>query len=438
MTENNSKRQKKVLLLIDKYDQRPYIGGICVHNVAEALRHLDVETHVMAFKSESKCSKNEAQYVHYYSPGIIERLFLLAEKNDQKFIGKIYFRFAQFLSKTRKLIMFHWYPMDSVVLPRKIERNIEKLDYTYHFDAVVTVQSRISFSLAGYIWKKKHPGRTWMMYCIDSFADGYPIRFVPDKRRISGGTKIDLKLLEKVDQFYMVECHRKFYDQPLFDKYREKIHYVDIPLYIRKDESDQDCSTEKKTEEWIYAGSLHEFGYNPWKLCEYFLELPDIEHKRLTFYSRGNCEQKLAEISKHSEGHIVCKGYIPAVQLKEKLDSADVLVSIGIENSAQVSGKIFDYFCKYKKVVHFSSGASDPNMAYIERYPLSFCVAKDSDKEKTLLQLSEFLNNPICLNNEKKHEIDKLFLKSQPGYFAGLVCNYIDKKEECSYRGVGR
>ena len=54
------------------------------------------------------------------------------------------------------------------------------------------------------------------------------------------------------------------------------------------------------------------------------------------------------------------------------LSFADVLVSM--KKSERMSGKIFEYMGLKKPVVHFSGSTEDPDVKYLERYPLSVIV----------------------------------------------------------------
>lgn len=412
----------RVLLLIDKYDRKPYVAGVCARNIANAFRRIGIETHVLAFKTKNVCSQEELPFVHYFTPTLVERLFMKSDDYSDTFQGRLLFKTAKILSKTRKLFFLYRYPDDTLFLPYKILNEIEKLDTLYKFDIIISIQARLVFSKGGFLWKKKHPNRKWVMYCVDSYADGYPKKFINDSFRINGGKKIDRKFLKLVDRFYIVECHRKFYEQPFYDEFREKIEYVDIPLFIPNNKNIMNYFSPEK---WIYAGSFMEFGYNPWKICEYFMALPSKEGRVLHFFSRGDCEEKISVLAQNSNGKIVRHGFVPAEQLKQEMETAGVFVSVGIRNSAQISGKIFDYFGYMKKIVHFSSGERDPNLPYMKKYPYSFVVGPESTLEDTIPKLTEFLESPLVIDKKTIEYIHNTYRKSHPEYFAERIADFL-------------
>ena len=100
----------------------------------------------------------------------------------------------------------------------------------------------------------------------------------------------------------------------------------------------------------------------------------------------------------------------------EGMNNADVLISLGVTSGNQVSGKIFDYFSFGKPIIHLYYFDEDPNLKYLERYPLSLSIKIDSNKVKeNAFKIEQFLKE----NTGKKIEykiVEKIFEDATPKY----------------------
>ena len=151
-----------------------------------------------------------------------------------------------------------------------------------------------------------------------------------------------------------------------------------------------------------------------------FEEYSKAEEATLDFFSKGDCEAKIAETAKRVSG-IRQNGYVPEAVLDEAIAKADVLVSIGNRFSRRVPSKLITNLSYGKPVVHISLQKDDVFAQYLEQYPLGLVLYAWDPVEENAKKLGQF-------TKENRHktvgftEVATALVKNNPAYSADLIC----------------
>ncbi|MBM6839360.1 hypothetical protein H9X77_14275, partial [Clostridium saudiense] len=133
-------------------------------------------------------------------------------------------------------------------------------------------------------------------------------------------------------------------------------------------------------------------------------------------YTGGDCGEILEKATKSLDGVIKNYGFVPLNEALKAMRSADILISIGVTEGNQVSGKIFDYFATGKPIVHLYFKDDDPNLKYFKEYPLALCLRIDEVLiDKNCVKFSEFCKEYAGRKIEF-NEVKKIFYYATPKY----------------------
>lgn len=252
------------------------------------------------------------------------------------------------------------------------KKAIEALCKEHSFDACIAVAAPYSGSIA---LQQANIGAEKICWQMDPFsASQYP---GGDPQR-----KAELALAGAMDGLLIPPALEKDYIQNGFLKgFRTRMRVLDFPSLVPPQGSADESAAFKKPDSRIrcvFVGSLYPNIRTPHYALELFSALND-PNTELCFVGGGweNYPADLLEPYKKVLGdRLIVTGPLPKKEADQWLQSADVLVSLGNQNTDQVPSKLFEYFAAGKPVLHLAKIQKDPCLAYFRRWPLALLLGE--------------------------------------------------------------
>lgn len=272
-----------------------------------------------------------------------------------------------------KLLLHTFYPKYNKDIVKKTTNIVKELCRKNQIDAMVSVYFPLFTVLSGYKIKKHNRNIKFVVYELDSVADGiasggkwHKLVEISYKRAMAQIYKLaDRVIIMKSHETHWLKEHKAF---------SAKMQVSDIPVLVAPDVT----SVNRKDGEvhLLYSGALSSSYRSPEMLIEAFTGI-DCDGWRLDFYSKGcDAELKAAEMR---DGRICSHGYISKEELDAITMRADILVSIGNKVSNSVPSKIITYMSYGKPIIHFSLQENDVCLEYLTKYP-AVLIIKHNDR----------------------------------------------------------
>lgn len=409
---------KNVLFLTNCCHPVGSANGICALEIAKCLS----KDHNVFIVCDRKRGENEYyKYENidiYKTPQrIVDDLFDFYEKTNGKYKKVIINLIRIVVQKTQQLICSFKYPFYGWIHLHKQYRLANDICIKKNIDTVIVVVHPIeSFIIANRLIKR-HKNLNLVLYSLDRFSYGINIDSIMGRFKSKKMINWEKEMFKTCDMLLIMNAYKNYYSQMLFNEFRNKIYYTDIPLY-RKLEMEIKQTTNDKIR-FIYSGALYSDIRNPKYLCELFNKLPKNKFI-LDFYSRGDC-QKLIESYSEINNCIHCNGYVTREENINNLFSSDIIVSIGSINCDMVPSKIFEYMSTGKKIMHIISYDNDAAVPYLRKYPNVLFIDSRGNIDENIDKLLKFIEKKESEIDDKL--LDKLFKMNKPDYTAKLIEN---------------
>lgn len=417
----------KFLFLCSGYYPETTPNGVCLRMVALELLHMGHEVHIICQDDIDGPSEicYEGIFLHYIKSNIFLRLRKFGEQHPKKMLGRISYVIAMCINKIQKILLLPWYPLNHPLSLYKFYKTACNLNKNYNFDRVIGIYCPLEATYAVIKYKKKFPQCKVSAYVLDSLIYMSGASYFPKKVAEWLQWRVERKVYEGVDRVFNMRCHEVHHKALKYDKYREKMSFLDIPLFkshsslqIKQNYFDHNFI------QFVYMGTLFENYREPYYLCRIASELSKKKQPiQIQFYTRGSCEAKLSEISK-CEPELVCQhGYVSHSLVEEIYANSDFLINIGVNRTTMISSKIFDYMAYGKPIIHFYYQDDDVNNRYLQEYPLCCMIQmKDELYSKNLDKLWSFIELTKGKIIDSKYLINK-FKENTPEYTAQAFVN---------------
>lgn len=396
----------RFLILVDNYYPVPTIIGVLLHNVASELvnRGHVVDVLTVSNASHSDLAEKDGVRIHHVAPDYRLRMQMYAEAHEGSCAGRIARLVAGIVSKTLKIIHLNRFPLASASLAVRMSRAAEKLNDADSYDLVIASYWPAECAQAVVLMKKANPKLPCALFEMDHYPPIAIERF-PEW--------IQERLLENwvngvysfFDAILRLPGNEDWFSRPDVNALSNKIRTIGIPLLASEENGDDSFHLDFDSNtggDWVYTGSLDSGLYNPVPVIEAFLHLVGGSDRRLVFIGSSNADDSMrrycAECEKMTSGAVTLQSYMPHDELVEVMRRAEVLVSIKSAN--RISGKIFEYMGMKKPIIHFSGCEDDPDIVYLEKYPLAIIVRTyqgepDDWASQICLELPEVLNKSL-------------------------------------------
>lgn len=266
--------------------------------------------------------------------------------------------------------------------------------------------------------KKRLPQIRLVIYELDSVGDGI---FSLKGQQWLVNNAIERWLhahYRHADQIIVMESHEKYWKKVFGKKHGCKLHLADIPVLVKKELPHVNKNPNAPVS-FLYGGLIEQKYRSPDHLLSVFEEYSQLQSATLDFFSKGDCEKKIADVAKRVSG-IRQNGYVPEKVLDEAIARADVLVSIGNRVSRSVPSKLITYLSYGKPVVHISLQRNDVCAAYLDKYPLGLVLNEWDSVEENATKLREFVSRSMgkVVNFDA---VASCLKKNTPAYSARLI-----------------
>jgi glycosyltransferase involved in cell wall biosynthesis len=205
--------------------------------------------------------------------------------------------------------------------------------------------------------------------------------------------------------------HHEMYSSQM--SYYNKFLYLDIPLLCGHEETFLKNPFPANDEiRVVYTG----VALQPMRNISYFVELAkkvNAIDPRIVFYVIG--QSNCANMFNHK-----CIRYLdsmPHEQLLPYLESADVLINLGVRVPSAISGKIFEYMSFGKPIISTYSIPNEACITYLNRYPMSLLIEEsDSGIEQAAKEMVDFISSNLG-NRIGFNDIKSIYRNNLPETF---------------------
>jgi hypothetical protein len=405
------------------YFPKPMANGICVHQIALALKESEYEVHVICFdkKGDEKEDIFEGIFIHRVKTRLFFKLRYYAEDNIESLRGKLVYKLAMLLNKLKKIMYLPLYPMTSPVFIYRYYKLATNLHKNHKFSMVFSVYNPFEAVVAGMMLKRQFNKVKYVIYSLDTLTNDGGVKIIPSKWTEKKGWQWEKRIYQYADKVLNLKCHEDHYNKKRYSEFKNKMKIIDIPLLRPLDNNlnKQDSLFEKKYLHFIYTGALDLRSRNPTYLCKLFDIINSNNKYKLHFYSRGNCEDLIMDYQEKTEGHVVRHGYVSLEESVNAICNSEILISIGNNNSDMIPSKIFEYISTGKKIIHFYEREDDSCINYYEQYPASLLIYEKDDFVENIKKIITFIDNPHV--DIEIGSLKNIFEKNTPQYTLKII-----------------
>ncbi len=381
-------------------------NGICAKNIVTELKKAGHIVDVICY--ETRCQKTENdESIHS---------FTCPKKQKKTIFSRLFFK----IQLAFKLLFGIGEPVFNKSLITNYYNILSQLKNTKKIDTVIAMYFPAESLKAAVKFKKKNPNVKLLNYELDSVGDGVAAK----SKMFSFTNRIYEKWLKKayadVDSVIIMHSHINYWMNTFGKMYSDKLRITDLPVLYAKT---QFSSTRSECISMVYAGVIQKKFRSPSYLLEVLYEISKTLDFKFDFFSKGDCENEIAEAAKKIKG-ISQSGYIPQDELQKVISNSDFLISIGNSVSRSVPSKIIDYISHGKPIIHFSSQKDDVCNEYFDKYPLALIVDETQPVTYSCTEIIEFINKNRGKTVDKE-EIKKIFFMNDPAYSAKIISDII-------------
>lgn len=367
----------RILFITDTYYPKPIINAVLVHNVARALvaegHAVDVLT--LECGDAETPAKKDGVSIFRIKPDLRLRLAPRFGRRRGTVRDRLAGLMGGAISKTAKLVHGDKFPLTSVRLARRLSKKALKLHEAHPYDLVVAEHWPAECVYAALFMKRRCEGPKYVFREDDAFPPA-PIKYLPARTAQRACKTWATDVYGGFDVLLVLPGNEKWFSRPDVQVQMHKVRVAGVPMLVVPNVPEPSKEwrnpLDPSKENWVYSGAIDDDHYDAEGMIETFLGLPDGKERCLCIVTGSHstiCERAVREAG----GKVRLMDFLPHDELIQILSRADVLVSM--KKSDRMSGKIFEYMGLKKPIVHLSGCVEDPDVKYLERYPLAV-VAK--------------------------------------------------------------
>lgn len=405
---------RKILFLVGYYYPKAMANGICVGELAKELKKRQYDVHVICLQNDGDRLEDniEGVCVHRISPSLY-RTIELKRNTDSKKNNSI----LRLLTLGIKLAHIPFYPITSFTQIKRYIKAAEKIIKNENA-VVISCFNPMEAIVAGMRLKKKGTHIINIGYYLDSLSNEGDVGIIPKNIREKLGLKWEYKLFNVSDGILLLQSHKRHYCSPKYEMYKNKIRYVDIPLFLEDRYISRNCSRRI-----VYTGMLSVERRNPDYACSILKNVYPMYS--IEFYGRGDCDYILEKYSAENGGNVINKGFVSHAEALKAIEDAEILLSIGNKDSDMIPSKIFEYISTGKSIIHFAYGKCDACIPYLNKYANGLVIYMDDDMSESIKKCEDFISK---INNKQNiGELKEAFYHNSPQYSVELLEQMISK-----------
>lgn len=412
---------EKYIFLTGFYLPKPGATGLCVHQMAKEAAARGNDVTVICYADGDHSPEFDGVKIVYIKGPAYQSMNI----SGGSAAGKLNY----INSLLRKLIYIRQYPLRSMGLVRRFCQALEKELGDSEQAVVMASVNPLEAVVAADRVKKENPKRIkTIYYCADTLSnergsDG----ILSAEYRTKCGLRWERKLFQSFDRVFIMECHKDHYLSDEFAGLTHKMEIVNFPLFTRVETLEKKVACEKAEAggkkcgdviQLTYVGTLYRILRNPKYLCGLLVDLSGKMKIHVSFLGSGDCDDILDEAAAKTNGAIERLGMVTHDTALQYLAEADVLLSIGNNESPMVPSKIYEYMASGKPIIHLFKYDGDPCLEPLRRYGNALLI-REGDPSG-VERIPAFIANSKLLDFEG---LKKKFETSTPEYSVNLIEN---------------
>lgn len=395
-------------------------NGICCKAVMEELVDNGDKVYCITNDEYGGILKTDGVEYSTVKPRLVYRLFSKAEKlSGVK--KKLTFLLAQILNKLTLIMSIPTWPLISYGYSMRIYKTAYKICRENNIDYIIPVYTQVDTLIAANKIKKKIPEIRMIPYFLDSFSGGYGPKLFSKEHTVKRGLKWEDKLLPQSEKIIMMKSSEEHYRKYACNKpYFNKIVFLDLPLYTKMKSNNLKCDLLPEDKiNLLYIGTIPMHIRNP----EYFFKVfHSVENNDLQLNIIGNCTDMgfLSEWEK-KDLRIKIMPFVDHETAVSLMQSADVLINFGNNNSHMTPCKIFEYMSLGKPIISTSPIKDEPSSVYLKKYPYSLIIRDyEGNISEDNQNLINFLKKDFESDDNIYSEFEKIYYLNTPKAFTKL------------------
>lgn len=401
------------IFLTNQYLPSPGATGLCVHQLAKNLVGVGNNVWVICYET-----KNMDLIYDGVNILPVKTPFYLENKPNEFKLLKILRRLC---SLGCKLFHLNNYPLRSSALVKRYIKTVESI--LNKMDKVVLVSSYtpLEACIANARLKEKYANKVKsVIYSTDTLSnemgeDG----ILSAEYRSTHGYKWEQYLFDRCDLALIMECHKQHYYSDLFKDYYSKFRIVNFPFMEPIKTQNESFDVKNKCPDTmilVYAGTMYRKLRNPEFLLSLLINLSHRIKIKAFFLGGGDCEDILVKAEYESHGAIEYLGMQPHAVAMQYILSADILLSVGNQESPMAPSKIYEYMSTGKPIIHTFTYEKDPCIEPLKRYENALIL--DQSKGISDKDMDEFISN---LSEYEYDSVANKFISSTPDYSTNFL-----------------
>ena len=316
-----------------------------------------------------------------------------------------------------KLCHIHKYPLKSDDMCYEYAAQIEELIGVDTNTTVIGTYTPLEAIVAVCKVKHAHPRIKSVFYSADTLSNEIGnTGILPKYIRKALGFNWEKKIFSIVDKVLIMECHYQHYMSRKYKMYHYKYGVVNFPLIVRPLYIDN-YDNNRTDLSFVYTGTLDRILRNPSFMCMALSKLESQLSFKVIVMGGGNCNDIMNEWESKTNGIIKYYGMQTHDIAIQAIYKADILLSIGNNESPMAPSKIYEYMSTGKPIVHFYSWNLDPCIEPLQKYGNALVIKMDEGSDTTAY-IFDFIKKRIRLPFDI---VESKFEKSTPAYTAKIL-----------------
>lgn len=395
----------RVIFITDSYYPSPSPNAICVKKLKDVFDEKKIATDIIAVRTFSKNTElPHDSSVHFVNPN-----FLFSALIEAKATNNLKrFNFISKLFKVKGALYGLFWPLISLSNIIKYTIAVGKmLNKSTEETIVVGVYKSLEGAVSGAIVKKIWKRGTYVLYTLDAISGG----IIPKVLKCQYISNKSIKrwerfLFKAYDSLFVMQSHKKYYDSNEYLLFRNKLHYVDIPLFYMRTVKENILNEGRI--HFVFTGGISKRTANPL----YFMQILDYLHdERFVFDVYGKIyDRDIEEIlmsSKYTKYH----GTVSHEKVLEIQSYSNCLLNFGNYIPCAIPCKIFEYFSTGKPIISFMKIDDDASLPYITKYPNSLVIDERLSIEINALSLKRYVD---VLSSTCVEDLRSIFFDNTP------------------------
>lgn len=421
-----------ILLLTNRYIPNADASGICVSKIAKQLILEGHNVTVISIKADNDDIDmdilDNALVYRLNAPLYVQRL----RANE----GDPYHGFKMttytILRKISILLRLSNFPDTFPDQSEALFRKSEKIILENQIDCVISSFRPFSTIAAAIKIKKKYPHIICGGYYLDILKCIKPNKIIPDIIFDNFCDRQEIQVFKKLDFILMAEGGKDIYNSPKFFPIKEKIHYINFPIFNKYDNKKNIIiNYEKSHINLIYAGHLNKNFRNPKFFFDVLVKLC-MENYPLKFhiYGNSNCDVMINNYCTKYPEHFIYYGQVDQDYAAAAIFSADIVVNFSNKMNYMVPSKIFELFASCKPIINIINNPEDQSIQYFDKYPMTLLIKEYSNTiSEAADKLRIFLDN-YTKQNLEFDKVKKVFYNATPESTTKIITKYLEAYNE--------